>query len=79
MIASQIRGSRPQHMTRTNVYIIFYSTVFLSEPSRSGGEKTGVINRIFFEIFTVSCVCFFKIKYDELCCHEPSRGIVEGQ
>ena len=53
-------GSRPGHMTRANVYIIFCSMVFLSEPSRSGGERTGVINRILFEIFPVNCVCFFK-------------------
>ncbi len=52
-------GSRPGHMIRASVYIIFCSTVFLSEPSRSGGERIGVINRILFEIFPVNFVCFF--------------------
>jgi hypothetical protein len=54
------RALRPGYMTRAHVYSIFCSMVFLSEPSRSGGERTGVINHILFEIFPVNCVGFLK-------------------
>jgi len=33
-------------MTRETVYILFCSMVFLSEPSRSGGERTSVLNHM---------------------------------